>query len=197
MARHWVETSDDGAVLRRIEFDSAAANPVPEHLWAGDEDGVGCARAAASAMEIASVRERFGDVGVWCYEAVRGALGDPVPEPTSIEEVRAAEFEDAWDTAVRHRSFVPCVDGPLPEGASIAGTVEALPWGRGKTGVYVDLGMPIPGFVDVANLPPAPEDWPGIGMMATFEVVRVRVHRVGESTGLQIGLRPIGAYRTR
>ena len=66
--------------------------------------------------------------------------------------------------------------GRYPLGAHITGRVSHIPR-PGAIGLFVDLGEPPGGFVDVLNLPYAADEWPTVGTEATFEVVQ---HRVGQ-----------------
>jgi len=55
-------------------------------------------------------------------------------------------------------------------GQRLTGTVVLVPR-LGSIGVFVDLGLPDIGFVDVLRLPHDPERWPRVGTVTTFEVV--------------------------
>ncbi|UFS94130.1 hypothetical protein [Nocardia huaxiensis] len=195
--QHWLELSDEGAVLRRIEFDSAAPDPLPEQLKPQHSDYPGAAAVAASTAEFVSVRSRFGDSGAWVYEALRGIPAAESEPPADADDVTGDEFERAWNHAVVQRNFTPCDGGPLPEGSRVTGTVEALPWGPGQTGILVDIGIPIPGFVDRAHLPADPAEWPSIGVRGTFEVLQIRFSQWEDTARLQIRLRPTGILGRR
>ena len=39
-------------------------------------------------------------------------------------------------------------------------------------GIFVDLGLPAGGFVDVLTLPMDPDDWPSVGTILDFEVLQ-------------------------
>ncbi|MET9914608.1 hypothetical protein ABZZ74_49360 [Streptomyces sp. NPDC006476] len=54
-------------------------------------------------------------------------------------------------------------------GQRFRGTVTAVPR-PGATGIFVDIGLPVGGFVDVLLLPQDAERWPGEGTEAEFEV---------------------------
>ncbi|MCQ1579826.1 SUKH-3 domain-containing protein [Streptomyces parvus] len=54
-------------------------------------------------------------------------------------------------------------------GQRLSGTVTAIPR-PGATGIFVDVGLPVGGFVDVLLLPFAAERWPEVGTVAEFEV---------------------------
>ena len=54
-------------------------------------------------------------------------------------------------------------------GQRLSGTVTAVP-NPGATGIFVDIGLPVGGFVDVLLLPSATEHWPAVGTVAEFEV---------------------------
>ncbi|MEZ5191109.1 MAG: hypothetical protein R2734_00070 [Nocardioides sp.] len=41
----------------------------------------------------------------------------------------------------------------FPVGDEIVGTVSRVPWGPGRTGIFIDLGDGAEGFVDVLSLP--------------------------------------------
>lgn len=71
----------------------------------------------------------------------------------------------------------------FPVGASVTGRVVLVPR-PGAIGLFVGLGEPPVGFVDVLLLPPEAADWPEVGTVARFEVIQ---HRRG-----QVRLWPIG-----
>lgn len=54
-------------------------------------------------------------------------------------------------------------------GQRFRGTVTAVPR-PGAIGIFVDIGLPVAGFVDVLLLPAVVERWPGKGTEAEFEV---------------------------
>ncbi|MEY9845554.1 SUKH-3 domain-containing protein [Streptacidiphilus sp. MAP5-3] len=54
-------------------------------------------------------------------------------------------------------------------GQRFRGRVTAVP-NPGATGVFVDIGLPVGGFVDVLLLPTFAELWPSVGTEADFEV---------------------------
>ncbi|MGQ5635731.1 MULTISPECIES: SUKH-3 domain-containing protein [unclassified Streptomyces] len=54
-------------------------------------------------------------------------------------------------------------------GQRFRGTVTAVPR-PGAIGIFVDIGLPVGGFVDVMLLPTVAERWPGKGTEAEFEV---------------------------
>ncbi len=63
-----------------------------------------------------------------------------------------------------------------PVGDHVVGTVVRVPR-PGAIGVFVDLGRPPTGFVDVLLLPRSADRWPGPGTVAEFEVLQ---HRPGQ-----------------
>lgn len=71
----------------------------------------------------------------------------------------------------------------FPVGDVVTGRVVHVPQ-VGVIGLFVDLGGPPTGFVDVLHLPRRDEDWPEVGATATFEVLQ---HRPG-----QVRLWPLG-----
>ncbi|MFC4063443.1 hypothetical protein [Actinoplanes subglobosus] len=73
----------------------------------------------------------------------------------------------------------------FPVGDRVRGRVSALPFGAGRTGLFVDLGAEPGGFVDVIHLPDNPGAWPEVGREALFEVL---IHRPG-----QVRLYPLDA----
>lgn len=227
--RHWRETAADGTLLRCVEIDTRLPNPLPADHRPTEPDLEGQAVVASSAEELAGVRARYGDIGAWLYESVRGepapppvelapgetvpsdsAAGAPTPpgpatdapaggvgEPAAVESVSAEEFGRVWRTAVLHRNFAPQDTGPLPQGALVSGRVEALPWGVGATGLFVDIGVPVQAFVDVAHLPGAQSEWPTVGDSGRFEVVRVVFNWWEDTARLQIRLKPIAPFVRR
>ncbi|MEU2956817.1 hypothetical protein, partial [Streptomyces xanthochromogenes] len=54
-------------------------------------------------------------------------------------------------------------------GQRLSGTVAAVPH-PDATGIFIDIGLPVGGFVDVLLLPAAASDWPAVGAVAEFEV---------------------------
>ena len=82
----------------------------------------------------------------------------------------------------------------FPRGDRVRGRVSAVPWGPGRTGLFVDLGLKPDGFIDVLHLPEDPSLWPSVGREGLFEVLQ---HRPG-----QVRLFPLDAgmrakrYRT-
>ncbi|MEU9202900.1 SUKH-3 domain-containing protein [Streptomyces sp. NPDC048332] len=54
-------------------------------------------------------------------------------------------------------------------GQKLSGTVTAVP-NPGATGIFIDIGLPVGGFVDVLLLPADAERWPTVGTVAEFEV---------------------------
>ncbi|GAA3142764.1 hypothetical protein ACFQ0X_09530 [Streptomyces rectiviolaceus] len=158
-SEEWFEAGDDAIAVRQASFHS------PE----------GPASVAASRAELSWVLDEFEILGAQLYEARYGTLlngpadgGEPVSE---------AEFDAAWQRARHSRNnTAPETVGPLPQGTRLSGTVSVLPWGPGRTGLFVDLGLPIVGFVDLGHLPLAPEDWPDVGVVTEFEVTTVRFH---------------------
>ncbi|MGW0840676.1 hypothetical protein ACWD26_11015 [Streptomyces sp. NPDC002787] len=189
---YWFEVGRDGRALRQVVFEGAREiPPVPEVLGQRAPDTFegmpGGAAVAAEQDQLALIRERFGLIGAQLHEAVYGVLDeDPVGEPPDAVPVTEAQFERAWRVAVRDRHFTRYDTGPLPEGTRLTGTVSALPWGPGLTGLLVDIGLPpLVAFVDVLHLPRQTEDWPPVGTVTEFEVTSIRFH-----TGLQVRLRP-------
>ncbi|MFB6900191.1 hypothetical protein [Streptomyces hydrogenans] len=69
--------------------------------------------------------------------------------------VRAQDWE-----AIRHR---------LHFGQRFLGTVVLVPR-PGAIGIFVDIGLPVSGFVDVLLLPSDAERWPSEGTESDFEV---------------------------
>ncbi|WP_067716851.1 hypothetical protein [Nocardia yamanashiensis] len=207
--RHWRETAADGTLLRCVEIDTRLPNPLPADHRPTEPDLKGQAVVASSAEELAGVRARYGDIGAWLYESVRGEpalppteLAPDMPEgsagePAAVESVSAEDFGRVWRTAVLHRNFAPQDTGPLPQGALVSGRVEALPWGVGATGLFVDIGVPVQAFVDVAHLPGEQSEWPTVGDSGRFEVVRVVFNWWEDTARLQIRLKPIAPFVRR
>ncbi|NGO08897.1 hypothetical protein G5C60_15120 [Streptomyces sp. HC44] len=189
---YWFEVEEDGWASREAVFDATLEVPrLPEPFERLAGSPAGGASVAASLAELSVVREKFGLVGVQLYETVYGVLAEgPVERPPHAEDVTEAEFERAWSAAVRHRHFTRYDTGPLPVGSCVTGTVSALPWGPGRTGLFVDIGSPAAGFVDMGWLPHDPDGWPPVGTVAEFEVVTIRFDLRPEYTGLQVRLRP-------
>jgi hypothetical protein len=191
---HWFEVGDDGWALRQAGFDRAREIPyLPEWRPERADHTDGGASVAASQAQLSAVREQFGLFGVQLYEAVYGVLGEgPVEEPPGAVPVTEAVFERAWRTAMMDRHFSRYDTGPLPQGARVTGTVRALPWGAGRTGLVVDIGQTVGAFVDVLHLPHEAEDWPPVDTVTEFEVTTIRFYdwKPGERPGAQIRLRP-------
>ena len=76
-----------------------------------------------------------------------------------------------------------------PVGDHVTGTVTLIPR-PGAIGLFVDLGHPPTGFVDVLHLPHSEDRWPPVGTTSDFEVLQ---HRPG-----QVRLWPLDeAFRSR
>ncbi|WP_157878200.1 hypothetical protein [Streptomyces torulosus] len=191
--QHWFEVGDDGRVLRQATFDSRRElPPLPEWLTKRPDETSGAASVAASRAYLTATREEHGPLAGQLYEAVYGVLVEgPVEEPPEAVPVTEEGFEQAWRAALRDRHFSRYDTGPLPQGARLTGTVSALPWGPGLTGMVVDIGRPVGAFVDVLHLPREAEDWPAVGTVTEFEVVTIRFYlEPGTCPGLQLRLRP-------
>ncbi|GGN87033.1 hypothetical protein GCM10010112_69210 [Actinoplanes lobatus] len=63
--------------------------------------------------------------------------------------------------------------------------VTGFPAGAGRAGMAVDVGDPVPGWVDALALPEEPSQWPPVGRKGLFEVLQ---HR-----GFEIRLLPLDA----
>ncbi|MFE6158714.1 hypothetical protein ACFQ7F_07325 [Streptomyces sp. NPDC056486] len=168
----WFETGDDAIAVRQASFrgpDSSAS-------------------VAASRSELAWVLDKFEPLGAQLYGARYGELANgPVDGGEPVSE---ADFETAWQRARHSRNIsAPETVGPLPQGTRLTGTVSVLPWGPGTVGLFVDLGLPVVGFVDMAQLPFDPEGWPDVGTVADFEVATVRFHLEPPRSAPQIRLR--------
>lgn len=84
-----------------------------------------------------------------------------VPVPPGAVPVTEREFDLAWGRARAHRQcHVRHDSGPVPVGGHLPGRFTVSPWGPGVTGVFVDLGLPVPGFVDAFFLLRAGFQWP-------------------------------------
>ncbi|WP_327352231.1 hypothetical protein [Streptomyces sp. NBC_01304] len=180
----WFEVGEDGLVVRQASFAGAVEPPrLPDLLAAGPGSlgeefagSAGGAVVAASRTELDWSRGQLGPLGVRLYEADLGTLVEgPVDAAEyGAEPVTEAEFTRAWRRARRDRTFTRVDTGPLPAGSRLTGTVTAWPWGFGVTGLFVDLGLPIHGFVDMGALLP-PQGWPPVGTRTEFEVIAVRL----------------------
>ncbi|MEU0506236.1 hypothetical protein [Nocardia sp. NPDC005998] len=193
-AWYWFEVGDGGWALRQAVFEAALPIPVSDPSAPLIDGVVGGASVAASADDLARVREEFGLPGVQFYEAVYGVLSEgPVNAPESATGATRAEFEQAWHTALRHRHFSRYDTGPLPVGTRVSGTVIALPWDAGRTGLFVDIGSVAHGFVDQLDLPRNPQQWPQVGTVVSLEVTTLRVdlYSLFGWTNIQVRLRPV------
>ncbi|MFD0361484.1 hypothetical protein ACFQZZ_08495 [Nocardia sp. GCM10030253] len=204
-AWYWFEVGDDGWVLRQAVFVAALPVPVPDAPVPIIDGVVGGASVAASADELVRVREMYGLPGVQFYEAVYGVLAEgPIGTAEGAVDAARAEFEQVWNMALRHRHFSRYDTGPLPVGTRVSGTVAALPWGPGITGLFVDIDSAAQGFrspddrpagyfVDLLNLPRNPEDWPRVGAVLSLEVttIRISLHSLNKRTDIQVRLRPV------
>ncbi|MGW1023758.1 hypothetical protein ACWD4J_08555 [Streptomyces sp. NPDC002577] len=177
---YWFEAAADGRPTRQISFRGPARVPVT----------------AASLTELAQVRDEFGLLGAQLYEAVYGVMTEGlVEEPPDAEPVTKEEFTTAWRQArwYRHCEAPPYDSGPLPAGTRMIGRIARTPWPPGVTGLFVDLGLPVGGFVDMLWLPRDPAGWPAVGTEVELEVTTVRF-AFGEATAdAQIRLRPTAA----
>ncbi|MFM9372219.1 hypothetical protein [Streptomyces sp. Da 82-17] len=174
--RHWYEYDASGTLLRHASF--GHDGPAPEAVRAADRS------------ELAWLRAEFGAYCVELYEATYGLPEEPVAPAGA--PVTAADFERAWQLARRDRHFTQVTTGPLPVGLRLPGTVSVIPWGAYLTGLFVDLGLPVPGFVDMVHLPREPEPWPAVGTAGTYEVLQVRLNCEAESRSRpQVRLKPV------
>lgn len=190
----WFEVSDDRSVLRQAVFAANIPLPVPDSHVSDINGATGCASVAASADELARVHERYGLPGVRFYEAIYGVLTEePVDTPQGSVESTPAEFERVWRDALHDRHLSRCDTGPLPAGTRVSGTVTAVPWGPGRTGLFVDIDSVAPGFVDLIDLPRDDEDWPQVGSVLSLEVttVRISLHSLYGHSDIQVRLRPV------
>lgn len=167
----WFEVGDDGRVLRQIVF-------------RGEEQ---TAAVAADSAELTQVGRLGGELGRELYEVVYGTpVRGPVTEPPGALPVTEEDFSLAWGRA---RSYRQCDvrhdSGPVPVGTRLPGTFTVSPWSPGVTGVLVDLGLAVPGFVDALILLRAECEWPREGTPAEFEVIDIRV-----GGSFQLRLRP-------
>ncbi|MEU5265626.1 hypothetical protein [Amycolatopsis sp. NPDC021455] len=64
-----------------------------------------------------------------------------------------------------------------PVGDHVRGKVTLIPR-PGTIGLFVDLGGPPTGFVDVVHLPRSAGQWPAVGTVTDFEVLQHRHHQV-------------------
>lgn len=193
-AWYWFEVGDDGWALRQAVFVAALPVPVSDMHVPVIDGVVGGASVAASADELVRVREMYGLPGVQFYEAIYGVLAEgPVGTPEGAVDAAQVEFEQVWSMALRHRHFSRYDTGPLPVGTRVSGTVAALPWGSGRTGLFVDIGSAAQGFVDLLNLPRNPEDWPQVGAVLSLEVTTIRIglYSLYKRTDIQVRLRPV------
>ncbi|MFG2650256.1 hypothetical protein [Streptomyces sp. NPDC048436] len=76
------------------------------------------------------------------------------------------------------------IRGRLRFGQVFTGTVVHVPR-PGAIGLFVDIGLPVGGFVDVLMLPMTAERWPAEGTVTGFEVWWADAGRV------QIRLKPV------
>lgn len=77
---------------------------------------------------------------------------------------------DALDDLDRQRASAPV-------GTVVQGTVAYVPRPTGVIGVFVDLGLPTGGFIDLGELPLDTDRWPAVGDNLTLEVQQ---HRQGQ-----------------
>ncbi|WP_329125221.1 hypothetical protein [Streptomyces sp. NBC_01465] len=152
---------------------------------------------AADLDEITRLRANWAPVVMELYEQTYGVLTEtPVPAgeaPESCaESVSSRDFALAWGAARSFRQCeVPNDSGPFPDGTRLTGTVARTPWPSGVTGLFVDLGLPVGGFVDVVHLPYDGADWPAEDTVVAFEIVTVRAWPP------QIRLRPLDGLSRR
>ncbi|MFJ9455268.1 hypothetical protein ACIRST_09325 [Kitasatospora sp. NPDC101447] len=66
---------------------------------------------------------------------------------------------DEWD----------CIRRGLRFGQRFQGTVTLVP-NPGAIGVFVDIGLPVGGFVDCRLLPAEADRWPAVGTVTEFEL---------------------------
>ncbi|MGM7648878.1 hypothetical protein ACSVDM_28545 [Nocardia sp. JW2] len=80
-----------------------------------------------------------------------------------------------------------------PVGDRVTGVVTLIPR-PGAIGLFVDLGWPPTGFVDVLNLPESVDHWPTVGTVTEFEVLQ-HTHRQVRLWPLDATFRPSTAAR--
>ncbi|GAB4102995.1 hypothetical protein GCM10028790_20140 [Micromonospora taraxaci] len=74
--------------------------------------------------------------------------------------------------------------------------MSGYPVGVGRAGMAVDIGDPVPGWVDVLQLPRQPSLWPPVGRSGFFEVLQHRGHEV-RLFPLDAGMRDRGSRAQR
>ncbi|WP_202121297.1 hypothetical protein [Streptomyces sp. BA2] len=102
-------------------------------------------------------------------------------------ESEASEASDAGDVSEVSEpsaSEWKRIRGGLRFGQVFTGTVVRVPK-PGAIGLFVDIGLPVGGFVDVLLLPTAAETWPAEGTVTRFEVWWAAPER------MQIRLKPL------
>ncbi|NBE52701.1 hypothetical protein [Streptomyces boluensis] len=177
----WFEVDEAGVVARQASFTG------PSHAESP-------ATVAASRAELAGCREHFGTLGVQLYEQVYGVLAAGAPAPgATVQAVTDEEFDRAWSHARWYRQCkVPNTGGVLPNGTVLTGTVTGAPWPRGVTGLFVDVGLSVPGFLDIGELSYDVEEWPREGDRVECEVVTVRA----ANPQIRLRLRPAATPRS-
>jgi hypothetical protein len=111
------------------------------------------------------------------------AEGDGQHIWASAGDLEVAEMHD--DGQVMAEDELSAVRGRLPRGTRVRGRVTGFPAGVGRAGMAVDIGDPVPGWVDMLQLPREPAQWPPVGRSGFFEVLQ---HR-----GSEIRLLPLDA----
>ncbi|GAA1618281.1 hypothetical protein [Actinoplanes couchii] len=66
----------------------------------------------------------------------------------------------------------------FPCGTRVRGTVSGFPAGVGAAGASIDLGGPLPGWVDLLLLPEEAAGWPPVGRSGFFEILQHRDHEI-------------------
>ncbi|MEV6394757.1 hypothetical protein AB0M39_08260 [Streptomyces sp. NPDC051907] len=124
-------------------------------------------------MPAKRVEDRFGCVvpeeareDDFVVEAHRRTLQSWTDKSAARMRFVQAECEDAGVVNMREWDRVRC---DLRFGQRFQGRVTGVP-ALGAIGIFVDIGLPVGGFVDVLLLPTAEERWPVEGAAAEFEV---------------------------
>jgi hypothetical protein len=81
----------------------------------------------------------------------------------------------------------------LPLASQVVGQVRSVPR-LGHIGIFVDIGLAVPGFVDSEWLPKNSDHWPSVGVSGRFEILQ---HRRNEVALLSLEGRYRGPKRPR
>lgn len=176
---HWFEQDEEGYAVRHVVYRG------------------GQPQTAARLDHVLAVRDTSNITAMQTYESVYGVLAEGAfSRPPGSLHVSEAEFEIAYQHALRDLELRPVTAGPFTEGTTVTGTFIthgshfALGTPPGPPGVLVDLNNGIDGFVDFNWFTRNRASWPRPGTTARFRVLGPRFDFDRHPVYLQVHLAP-------